>query len=147
MKVTRKGVFETNSSSVHSLSITSNKDEWKGKDSVLYVSLGEYGWGYDRLITPSEKVSYLMTLIASYVGYYGDNEFTDEDFFDLSSIKDIYKAVKHHGSEIVFNKCSKGYGYVDHQSIVPMEEFLDGIDLEDFIFNYKYEIIIDNDNH
>jgi hypothetical protein len=88
-----------------------------------------------------------MTLIASRSGYLGDNEFSDEDFFDLFSIKEIYKAVKHHGSEIIFYKRSKGYGYVDHQSVESMEEFLDGIDLEDFIFNYKYEIIIDNDNH
>lgn len=85
MKLIRNMVFETNSSSAHSLSYkTSNilrGNDWntpdvtdfsdspyylkeipmKYKDYPLYEELGEYGWYGDDLTTPQEKFSYLLT--------------------------------------------------------------------------------------
>lgn len=62
MKKIRVSVFETNSSSMHSLSIGSNKkmgvlDEEKTEEIIL--GIGEYGWGPENLTTWLEKADYL----------------------------------------------------------------------------------------
>ena len=62
MKKIRVSVFETNSSSMHSLSIGSNKkmevlDEEKTEEIIL--GIGEYGWGPEHLTTWLEKADYL----------------------------------------------------------------------------------------
>ena len=62
MKKIRVSVFETNSSSMHSLSIGSNKkmevlDEEKTEEIIL--GIGEYEWGPENLTTWLEKADYL----------------------------------------------------------------------------------------
>ena len=70
MKKIRKGTFETNSSSMHSLvvegGITGEKKEAKlplYPDGTLEIETGEYGWGYELLKTPVSKLEYLITLL------------------------------------------------------------------------------------
>ena len=66
MLTIRKNVFETNSSSTHSL-VISKRDrsyDYEGliiADGVLHISFGEYGWGPAILKSPHEKLSYLIT--------------------------------------------------------------------------------------
>lgn len=157
MKVVRKGVFETNSSSMHSLAIINANDynpEYNyPKNKTLYVYPAEYGWGYERLTEPDEKLSYLFALAASSNGLrWLDNQdevFVDR-FFDLSEVKKIYDTMSDIGIAInfVIDKSSDHYfGYVDHQSIETIDTFLGDIPIKDFIFNDKYMVIIDNDNH
>lgn len=57
MRQTRNGVFETNSSSVHSICISKEPIE-KFPDSIHFY-LGEYGWGFDTV----EPAYYLYTAI------------------------------------------------------------------------------------
>ena len=61
----RKNVFETNSSSTHSL-VVSNKErsydyELPVENGVLTIPFGEFGWGPDILVDPIDKLSYLIT--------------------------------------------------------------------------------------
>lgn len=73
----RRGMFETNSSSVHAIAIAKSKqalnsyyyDEYCDhkvgdyfcKGSSLVIKPGCFGWENKRLVSPEEKASYLMT--------------------------------------------------------------------------------------
>ena len=63
----RKGIFETNSSSTHSLVINKNApanriyEVPKNSDGSITIQLGEYGWEVDILSTVIEKLSYFVT--------------------------------------------------------------------------------------
>ena len=128
MILTRGNVFETNSSSAHSLAFGTSKiirgagwgmpeDEidfsnplyhlyeipncYKG--CTLYEWLGEYCWGYDVLSTPQEKFSYLIT------GIYQRNN------YDLSASL-FYIEIKHWLSELgipVIESSADEEGYTD----------------------------------
>ena len=57
MLAIRKNVFETNSSSCHSISFASDSAEgYSGK--VLYADGEDFGWEYNVLCTPQKKFSY-----------------------------------------------------------------------------------------
>ena len=62
MKQIRRGVFETNSSSTHSICITKNNRNLLKVDH-LHFALGNFGWEERRLTTPEEKASYLYTSV------------------------------------------------------------------------------------
>lgn len=136
----RRSVFETNSSSVHTLSFRKTECV-TGKvevDGSLVVGLGEYGWGYEELDTPLEKLDYLCLLSAKLVG-------------DLSMLDCIVP--KAFGISL-WDKLELAEGdkrgYIDHQSI--QDSFFDdlrGLDsdsLKSFFFDPSNKIIITNDN-
>ena len=54
----RKGVFETNSSSVHSIVIDVSQEPCV-VDDVLTIAGGEYGWGYNELCSLEDRLNYL----------------------------------------------------------------------------------------
>ena len=155
MKVTRNGVFETNSSSTHAVALTGGFS-WQNilpdKDGVIHSYLGEYGWGYDILNTSAQKLSYLLTMISvthSLFWANNDEELDEriENFYNDNNFLKIEKIV----CELLGAKkivVDDWYGYVDHQSYMSIPEFLEeyNVSIEDFIFG-KYEMIIDNDNH
>ena len=58
----RRGVFETNSSSVHTLVVDKKCPRVPYPKSMSMYS-GEYGWEVDKLDTPEEKLSYVYTSI------------------------------------------------------------------------------------
>lgn len=157
MKVIRNGVFETNSSSMHSLAIMNsnnyNSEHNYSSNKVLCVYPAEYSWGYERLTEPDEKLSYLFALAASSNGLIwldGEDIEVIDKFFALPEVKKVYDVMSEIGITINFiiDKNSDHYfGYVDHQSIETVDVFLGDISIKDFIFNEKYMAIIDNDNH
>jgi hypothetical protein len=59
MKQIRQGVFETNSSSTHSICIA--KDVKLSIPKNIHFSFGEFGWERDTLSSIQEKASYLYT--------------------------------------------------------------------------------------
>ena len=67
MKQIRTGVFETNSSSVHSICISKNEDIVKLPE--IFFGFGDYGWEQDVLNTCAERASYLWTAIIECFGY------------------------------------------------------------------------------
>ena len=155
----RKSAFETNSSSMHSLAIigadrmsqssfhTTNID---GNDKIL-VQSDEYGWSGDDLTTPLEKLSYIVTLIQ-----YKDsaNEIADSKYFQWLSdmVKDYTGYGLAYAPYIKGNKYNAD-GYVDHDSTDTLDsewstnEEAFKSNMKDIVFNDKYFIVIDNDNH
>lgn len=129
----RRNVFETNSSSMHSLSVIGSdrvSTLTTSKDGIIVVGEGEFGWGYDTLTTPSEKLSYLVT---EYSG--------QEEMIDM-----IKEAVKDYTGLTM--AVYEDEGYIDHQSQGMISEYVsDKQSIIDLVFNDKNVIIIDNDNH
>lgn len=161
MKLIRNGVFETNSSSAHSLAygteyilrgsrwyqpteehdfsnpmyrLDTVPDNYRGY--TFYEWLSEYGWGYDILTTPQEKFSYLLTQMAD----------TSEELHKSTDYETLKEMVEDIGCEIV--RCNDQDGYVDHESYGMISEslFKTKEDLITYLFNNNLVIYIENDN-
>lgn len=136
MKKKREGMFETNSSSTHSISISErcNLDQMLYPDSegTLVIRAAEFGWEEETYNDAYTKASYLVT----YLNYNNDNEkFLREVIGD-------------------FCKCNVEFicegGYIDHQSF----DYIDFVgilsskeNILNFIFNSDSVLNTDNDNH
>lgn len=133
MKKVRKGIFETNSSSSHSIHIDSDVSLMDtsmipNEDGVIYISSGEYGWEWGKLTSAHEKASYCYT----------DNGDTD-------MIKKVIK--EQTGAKKVKFRFDDGYSGIDHQSQGNSSEaFKDEDTLRNLIFNPKSIIYTGNDN-
>ena len=62
----RRNVFETNSSSSHSIAYSKKDRGWNynlpvDEDGVLTIPFGKFGWSANLLKTPIEKLSYYIT--------------------------------------------------------------------------------------
>lgn len=146
----RKNVFETNSSSMHSIAITKrdgrytrqeidDENQFTVENGVLVIDNEDdlfFGWGFELLTTFYEKLLYA---IASYEACNGEI---------LDAVRKAYpevtaiKMIKEDG-ELV-----DAYGGLDHQSIGTLQSFLSRKDItvEDFLYNKEYIAVIDNDN-
>ena len=156
----RSNVFETNSSSVHTLTIgNSINDLVVDKDGYVHVQLGYYGKDVNSYNNAYDKLCYALLVVCYsrriYLPYYFDNnyEFTEEDLEDWKSCldeltetyeyKDIEECVKTelnrqnricYGIKIHPSECG-----IDHQSqdYDSLEDFLSENNIEhihDFIF-------------
>lgn len=160
MKLIRNGVFETNSSSAHSLAYKNTvlRDyNYKPKDDLCFATkelhltkkpkeyemysymplyFDEYGWDGKYLRTPQEKFSYLLTQIAD----------TSEELHKSTDYETIKEMVEDIGCEIV--RCNDQDGYVDHESygIVKPSLFKSKKDLITYLFNDNLIVYIENDN-
>lgn len=152
MRKIRRGVFETNSSSMHSISAVGgdrieNTKVFEGNETLQF---GGYGWAFDRLNTPLKKAQYIGTYLAQ--GYDNTEEFMES--FEFEHLQDaIYNMT---GVKVKFvGEDNSWYpnGYIDHQSSRMLwEDYFEehGINersIKELIFNQKYVIVIDNDNH
>ena len=150
----RSSVFETNSSSSHSL-VFSKVNRGHSYDlpvdgnGVLTIPFGEFGWGPAVLKTPLEKLSYVVTDRGGW--QYDDDEKPWEKILEElkqnSKIQQIIKVVKRKVpavKEVTFKPASAFYprGYIDHESIGTSKR----AKVEDIIFNNNIIILIDNDN-
>lgn len=152
MKQIRKGVFETNSSSTHSICIA--KDVELTIPKSLHFSFGEFGWEHDTLKSIGEKASYL------YTGLNAQERTEDiENIFKILRGKGIevtskeeiieYKSYKNSDGELVKYKSSENGGYIDHSD--RLTTFLNAIcDDKKKLMNYLFSdfsfIITGNDN-
>ena len=151
----RNGVFETNSSSVHTLSISKENidNEFAVNTSNINITVGEeaYNWGPDILTKWYEKADYLGINISFDIfnkyetSFYNSNKNLIQIKKELL-VKTLKK--KFPNSNIIFS-CE---GYIDHQSHdeIWFDEILDSGDpektLHNIIFNKNYKINIGNDN-
>ena len=165
-KVIRNSVFETNSSSCHSVSV-------QGKSESNYyiivngdtveVKLDEYGWSGYPCDDFYSKLAYALSMVLH--TEYPDFNHWDEDFWvdqnileTLDGYKLLLKSVNEHSGF----KCKKiaiiridsdfPYGYIDHQSCEgynSLQDFLDdwNVDVDRFLFDDNVVVHIDNDNH
>lgn len=143
MKQIRKGTFETNSSSVHSLSISVEGREPNklpiNKEGYIEISFGTFGKNLELYSTQIEKLSYLMTCC-----WYISNVYSLEDLEDFYS-NYTFKCIE---EEICNYTGAKGIimrtdidPEIDHQSIphgdIDIIDIYDSDAVIDFVFN-KY---------
>lgn len=137
----RMGVFETNSSSTHSICIARNVNVDLPKE--IHFEFGEYGWEYDTLTSNYEKASYL------YTGLYVNGR--------LGDLNNIVLILNNLGVDVTFEQpiCDstgryfKNIGYIDHQG--ELNDFLDAIcsdqnKLVNYLFSPLSYIVTGNDN-
>ena len=129
----RKGLFETNSSSVHSIVIGNNgEDIHKGLPTTLEFYGGEFGWEHEVYTDTDSKASYLYTSIVNCRSYI-DVEDT------LKRIKQILEKwnVKAVFEELDENNDFRGFCYVDHacNNIELINELTTN---EDLLMNYLF---------
>lgn len=101
----RKGVFETNSSSMHALCISKER-KYDLPDSIEFT-LGSFGWGPEELNSTHERASYLYTAI-TYI--YRDND--AEKYTEY--INELEYILVTHGVKVKFNDYHKYSYYIDH---------------------------------
>jgi hypothetical protein len=166
MKQIRNGVFETNSSSTHSITITLKEDKFIDPQQVYsnVVSFGKYGWESERYDTPNEKLNYVFTLIQYHLDE--EIEYTAREEYDSKVALAVFSSkyfkwlkelfFEYTGKELSVEYPCKGYcplGYVDGRSSDILDEWWAKDEkkfkenMKDFIFNKKYGFVTDNDNH
>lgn len=156
----RNGVFETNSSSSHSISFTrTHRRNYHfyniNDENKIVVKLGEYGWGYDTLTSPDEKLSYILTMIAqSVLERWNLNKVSAENIQADFQFQDIEKLIldntEYKGIVLDKDVYNGGDFYIDHQSFyMDYRYFLDDykVTLENYLFDNSVIVIIDNDNY
>lgn len=168
MRLVRNGVFETNSSSAHSLTYKNTvlRDyDYKPKEDLCFATkelhltkkpkeyemysymplyFGEYGWGFDVLSSPAEKLSYLMSSVYQYKtwGVIKEDQFFKQVIQWLSELDIVVELPEEYGES------SEVDAYVDHQSwnVVTKDMFQTKEDLLTYLFNSDIVIHIENDN-
>ena len=133
MKITRKSVFETNSSSAHSVCIVKGTDYvCPPYQEVIEIAGGRYGWGYSTESSFEDKLNYVGQMIWCI----GNNETKDllkEVLIEMTNCK-----------QVIWDNSSLEEGYVDHQSLD--NSFLNKEDLKNLLFLEQSHIVITNDN-
>jgi len=171
-KLIRTGVFETNSSSCHSLSIS---DDIKLFDTIypneegnILLNGGEFGWEegiYIDAITKANYVAVMILLLESAKETFNErenkesfNDYTLPPFADKNyeicknNFEEVIK--EQTGANLIYN-CSldfnnENWSYIDHQSFECKEDaewLLSKEQIRNFIFNPNSILITDNDNH
>lgn len=147
----RSAVFETNSSSSHSLTLgkarlaplMATEDELRtGK---IHVALQEYGWGWERLYTARNKMSYLATQVKGQYDTSSDASFNASiEYGPLQLLKDLVHELT--GCKIEFLNSESSY--IDHQSVgLGTELFGDPDQLKAFLLDESAYIQTGNDNN
>ena len=160
MKQIRRNVFETNSSSSHSLVITTDNEHYTRKeinknfymtDGIVRLwesSLEFYRSPFDMLVTFKDKLRYAIAssdgnlvdqcreLCCKYVDGFVDFEFDTKDYVWDSEVKDY----------VVAKVPVPNYGSTDDYQI---EGWLKkyNVSLEEFLTNKRYIVVVDGDEY
>jgi len=163
MEQIRNMVFETNSSSTHSITLRGMKDsmDMPYEENNIEISFGEYGWEQQQYYDYKDKLSYVLTMIQYRLPYKWDSEEMGKNIVNTILTSNYYKWLE----EMVWEYCKKSIsveqnesdwspaGYIDHQSTDILDEWWSDDEIEfknnmkNFIFNSKYGFVTDNDNH
>ena len=152
MKKERIGVFETNSSSTHSICIAKNAKLII--PSEIHFAFGEFGWEFRKLKSLADKASYLYTGLM--------NNRMETEFQQVKELLESKGIPVTYEERIVEHKCyhdQKGHfiqyesspneGYVDHS--IDLVPFLNAVlsdeeSLMNFLFSGMSYIRTGNDN-
>lgn len=142
MKQQRNGVFETNSSSTHSITISTNPEHLLDTiipeiDGTITLGSGDYGWENETYTDARSKADYVTIYIRDWSGP------NTEDFKKV--FEDLLKA-QTGCKEVILDDD----GYIDHQSIEDHDldyMFQDVEQLKHFIFNKGSYLDTGNDNN
>lgn len=127
MKISiRQGVFETNSSSVHSCSVCTDSDYKKWKKGEIWYNEGE-----DKYLLVDEAIEFNLNFIKQDE----DNEMTDEEFETFAetyrktkSMYEAYESINWDGDEDDFDPYDI---YVSEESFWEIHEY------EDWSYSFK----------
>lgn len=135
MRQIRKNVFETNSSSVHTLQISNDglePSELKlNKDGNIEVEFGEFGKDYRIYNTQYEKLQYLISFIAYNYSYYYDLDDLYENY-DYSEVRDAICEYTGANDIVIVGETQP---YIDHQSQYHCVIRLYKDEIINFVFN------------
>ena len=149
----RKGIFETNSSSTHSIVIGNNNEDIKSMlPSEIHFGSGEFGWAVDSYTDTQNKANYLWTGIVN-------NSMVDE------YCPKIEETLNKYGIECTFEETEKKknsydgklydqfvnnkWGYIDHSGdLIDFIEIVcnDEILLLNYLFSNESCVATGNDN-
>jgi hypothetical protein len=150
MRKIRRGVFETNSSSTHSITLSNDsviKDRIHINDNnecIIYT--GKFGWEVESYNDSATKASYALT----YAANIGNPE---KRYELLEMLKESIKMEVGIDVSVIFDIDTESNeyfanGYIDHQSFDVAEDvFFDVETLHKFIFDRNSVLNTDNDNH
>lgn len=137
MKVTsRRGTFETNSSSVHAIVISKVHSHDTIPNSIIKVEGEDYGWDFEEYRNPNEKINYLWTAL--------NDAGEDLDTWE-ARLRDVLEL----GNWVPFIRVEDGFdGYVE--DAIYLDDFFDRIREDDellkkFIYGESY-VLTGNDN-
>lgn len=141
----RNGVFETNSSSQHTIAISKhmpNVEDCRG--ATINFTLGEYGWEFDTVV---DTASYLYTALTE---LYNDWPYYSMDEKFVRAISHIVDVLEKYGVQATFQTFTKDSDfYIDHS--YELIEFLSDIMVDDdmlirFLLNHTSCVHTGNDN-
>jgi hypothetical protein len=160
----RKSVFETNSSSTHSIHIDDGKYVsdliFVDNDEVLRIYPGEFGWEVEDYYDAASKASYCMTYLYQCAQRYSKDY--KESWYDFSGhlqkwLNMLTEVLKEEtgASKVEYRQNDDKYypyGYIDHQSAQGDRDtcgpvFESKETLRNFIFNPNSYLHTDNDNY
>lgn len=160
MKQIRRNVFETNSSSSHSLVITTDDEHYTREeinknfymtDGIVRLwesSLEFYRSPFDMLVTFKDKLRYAIAssngnlvdecreICKKYVDEFTDFEFDTKDYVWDSEVKDYVEA----------KSPVPNYGGTDDYQIEGWLKYYN-VSLEEFLTNKKYIVVVDGDEY
>ena len=158
----RKGVFETNSSSMHAIAITRSEEKDtltvdKEQNKVI-TKFGEFGFGLSTHTDAETKLSYLVTMLVEihYTCYSLEELYQTEDFKMINEavarccgcdgvvINSMVRKTPWMDETFELNDHD---GWVDHMSYEDYDsvaEFLErvGCTVEEFLFNKSVKLVI-----
>ena len=133
MKLIRHSVFETNSSSSHSISIDNQCETYStitpDESGVIILGTGEYGWDFDTFCDAYSKADYCAL----------DNLYNE---YRLEMLSEVIR--EHTGAiSVIFTDT----GYIDHQNLGTTKDAFESKEtLKNFIFNRTSVLETGNDN-
>lgn len=167
MRKVRYGLFETNSSSIHTIAIPCDYEDVEVPEKV-YLRHGEFGWDQKEYDDPQSKISYMfevcidLTQIKVYAKKcLADPNIKNQGEWWASYWRRILERLKYDDYVERFKELlremgvkeiqeySSGEGYVDHGDSWANEfvELFDDVEkMKQFLFNDKAVISTGNDN-
>lgn len=152
----RFGVFETNSSSTHSICIAfGDISPPKMEGGVLTIEPGEFGWEVEDHYDFATKASYLYTWCYNKSHTYDDEPEKELEGERKEKLDLLTETLKEYVGcdEVLYLKEDSYYprGYLDHQSdesdrCPALEAFESKETLVQFLFNERSFVHTDNDN-
>jgi hypothetical protein len=144
-KLIRRGVFETNSSSTHSITIGSDTDllgfSPNTPDNGIEIRPDYFGWNHEIYRSVESRLSYILIYIRDWSG---DKH---EKFTQV-----LTNVVNDHTGAVYIKliEDEEEDGYIDHQSVEYQNYhylFEDPSVLKTFLFSKDGYVETDNDNH
>ena len=151
MKTIRQNVFETNSSSSHSVTIQTSPNKHQvtlNDEGVLFVERGEFGWDNTTFVSFDDKCSYAYTQAAN--NHWCNRDKNPSEYLDISDnekLQMMERVIMENVPNITKVLFLNNEGYVDHQSEDLVYDIFESEDtLTTFLFDTASEFSTGNDN-